>query len=162
MWPPDSEDTNEENGGENVSPKNNLDTRQPAGDPPAADMSAISRGELEESEKAVEKLRDLLSLAKKDQENAMPKIRKILSEHPDLAQRFMHLGRMGEDWNRKASSTFSAGETGAGYRCGGRGSSWWHLRLDHGPPTICSYDSPCHSIVFSSQPVCGLSFVGPH
>jgi hypothetical protein len=97
LWPPDSEDTNEENGGENVSPKNNLDTRQPAGDPPAADMSAISRGELEESEKAVEKLRDLLSLAKKDQENAMPKIRQILSEHPDLAQRFMYLGRMGED-----------------------------------------------------------------
>src|SRR5215216_8085274 len=27
----------------------------------------------------------------------MPKIRQILSEHPDLAQRFMHLGRMGED-----------------------------------------------------------------
>ena len=80
-----------------MSPKNNLDTRQPAGDPPAADMSAISRGELEESEKAVEKLRDLLSLAKKDQENAMPKIRQILSEHPDLAQRFMYLGRMGED-----------------------------------------------------------------
>ena len=80
-----------------MSPKNNLDKRQPAGDSPAADMSAISRGELEESEKAVEKLRDLLSLAKKDQENAMPKIRQILSEHPDLAQRFMHLGRMGED-----------------------------------------------------------------
>ena len=80
-----------------MSPKNNPDTRQPAGDPPAADMSAISRGELEESEKAVEKLRDLLSLAKKDQENAMPKIRQILSEHPDLAWRFVHLGHMGED-----------------------------------------------------------------
>ena len=80
-----------------MSPKDNPDTPKPAGDPPAADMSAISRGELEESEKAVEKLRDLLSLAKKDQENAMPKIRQILSEHPDLAQRFMHLGRMGED-----------------------------------------------------------------
>jgi hypothetical protein len=80
-----------------VSPKNNLDTRQPAGDSPAADMSAISRGELEESEKAVEKLRDLLRLAKKDQEDAMPKIRQILSEHPDLAWRFVHLGRMGED-----------------------------------------------------------------
>ena len=80
-----------------MSPKNNPDTRQPAGDPPAADMSAISRGELEESEKAVEKLRDLLRLAKKDQEDAMPKIRQILSEHPDLAQRVMHLGRMGED-----------------------------------------------------------------
>jgi hypothetical protein len=60
-------------------------------------MSAISRGELEESEKAVEKLRDLLRLAKKDQEDAMPKIRQILSEHPDLAWRFVHLGRMGED-----------------------------------------------------------------
>jgi hypothetical protein len=97
LWPPDSEDTNEENGEDNVSPKNNLDTRQPAGDSPAADMSAISRGELEESEKAVEKLRDLLRLAKKDQEDAMPKIRQILSEHPDLAWRFVHLGRMGED-----------------------------------------------------------------
>jgi hypothetical protein len=97
LWPPDSEDTNEENGEENVSPKNNLDARQPAGDPPAAVMSAISRGELEESEKAVEKLRDLLRLAEKDQEDAMPKIRQILSEHPDLAQRFLYLGRMGED-----------------------------------------------------------------
>src|SRR4051812_47125661 len=96
-WPPDSEDTNEENGGENVSPKNNPNTRQPAGDSPAAVLPAISRGELEESEKAVEKLRDLLSLAEKDQENAMPKIRQILGEHPDLAQRFLHLGRMGED-----------------------------------------------------------------
>jgi len=97
LWPPDSEDTNEENGGENVNPNDNLDTHQPAGDPPAADMSAISRGELEESEKAVEKLRDLLSLAKKDQENAMPKIRQILSEHPDLAWRFVHLAHMAED-----------------------------------------------------------------
>ena len=80
-----------------MSPKNNLDTRQPAGDPPAADMSAISRGELEESEKAVEKLRDLLRLAKKGQEDAMPKIRQILSEHPDLAWRFVHLAHMAED-----------------------------------------------------------------
>jgi hypothetical protein len=60
-------------------------------------MSAISRGELEESEKAVEKLRDLLRLAEKGQEDAMPKIRQILSEHPDLAWQFVHLGHMGED-----------------------------------------------------------------
>jgi hypothetical protein len=97
LWPPDSEDTNEENGGESVSPKNNPDTRQPAGDPPAADMSVISRGELEESEKTVKKLRDLLCLAKKGQEDAMPKIRQILSEHPDLAWRFVHLAHMAED-----------------------------------------------------------------
>jgi hypothetical protein len=97
LWPPDSEDTNEENGGENVSLKNNLDTRQPAGDSPAAVMSAISQGELEESEKAVEKLRDLLRLAKEGQEDAMPKIRQILSEHPDLAWRFVHLAHMAED-----------------------------------------------------------------
>ena len=80
-----------------MNPKNDLDIRQPAGDQPAAVVSAISRAELEESEKAVEKLRDLLSLAEKDQENALPKIRQILGEHPDLAQRFLYLGHMAEE-----------------------------------------------------------------
>ena len=80
-----------------MSPNNDLDIRQPEGAPPAAVMSAISRAELEESEKAVEKLRDLLSLAEKDQENALPKIRQILGEHPDLAQRFLYLGHMAEE-----------------------------------------------------------------
>jgi hypothetical protein len=60
-------------------------------------MSVISRGELEEPEKTVEKLRDLLRLAKKGQEDAMPKIRQILGEHPDLAWRFVHLAHMAED-----------------------------------------------------------------
>jgi hypothetical protein len=80
-----------------VSPKNNPDTRQPAGDSPVPDMSVISRGELEESEKTVENLRDLLRLAKKGQEDAMPKIRQILSEHPDLAWRFVHVAHIAED-----------------------------------------------------------------
>ena len=80
-----------------MNPKNDLDIRQPEGDPPAEVMSAISRAELEESEKAVEKLGDLLRLAEKDQENALPKIRQILGEHPDLAQRFLYLGHMSEE-----------------------------------------------------------------
>jgi len=80
-----------------VSPKNSLDKRQPAGDSPALDMSAISRGELNESEKTVEKLRDLLRLAAKGAKDAVPEIRQILDEHPDLAWRFVRVAHIVED-----------------------------------------------------------------
>jgi hypothetical protein len=82
-----------------VSPRNKLDKWQPAGDSPAPDnMSAISKGELEEeSEKTVEKLNDLLRLAEKGQEDAVPEIRQILNEHPSLALRFVDVAHIAED-----------------------------------------------------------------
>ena len=80
-----------------MNPNNDLDIRQPEGAPPAAVMSAISRGELEESEKPVQKLQDLLRLAKYSQEDAVPEIRQILSEYPDLAWRFVHVAHFAED-----------------------------------------------------------------
>jgi hypothetical protein len=97
FWPPDSEDTNEENGGDNVSPKNNLDKRRPAGDSPAPDMSMISKGETEESGKTVEKLQDLLRLAERGEEDAVPEIHQILDERPDLAWRFVDVAHIAED-----------------------------------------------------------------
>jgi len=60
-------------------------------------MSTISQGELEESGKAVEKLRDLLGKAHKGEEDAVPKIRQILSERPDLARQFADVARIAED-----------------------------------------------------------------
>jgi hypothetical protein len=95
--PPDSEDTSEENGEENVSPNNSLDKRRPAGDSPAPAMSTISKGKLEVSEKTIKKLRDLLRLAEKAEKNAVPEIRRILSEHPDLAWHFVDVAETVED-----------------------------------------------------------------
>jgi hypothetical protein len=82
-----------------VSPRNNLDKWQSAGDSPAPDnnMSTMSSGELEASEKTVEKLHDLLRLAEKGEEDAVPEIRQILDEHPDLAWRFVDVAHAAED-----------------------------------------------------------------
>ena len=57
----------------------------------------MSSGELEESEKTVEKLHDLLRLAEKGQEDAVPEIRQILNEHPDLTWRFVDVAHIAED-----------------------------------------------------------------
>jgi hypothetical protein len=81
-----------------VSPRNSLDKRQPAGDSAAPDnMSTISKGAMEEPGKAVEKLQDLLRLAEKGEEDAVPKIRQILNEHPDLAWQFVDVAHIAED-----------------------------------------------------------------
>ena len=82
-----------------MSPRNKLDKWQSAGDSPAPDnMSTMSSsGELEESEKTLEKLHDLLRLAEKGQEDAVPEIRQILNEHPDLAWRFVDVAQIAED-----------------------------------------------------------------
>jgi hypothetical protein len=61
-------------------------------------MSTMSSsGELEEAEKTVEKLHDLLRLAEKGKEDAVPEIRQILNEHPDLAWRFLDVAHIAED-----------------------------------------------------------------
>jgi hypothetical protein len=80
-----------------VSPKNNLDKRQPVGCSPAPDMSTISHTAMEESGRTVEKLQDLLRLAEQGQEDAVPEIRQILNEHPDLAWRFVDVAHIAED-----------------------------------------------------------------
>ena len=80
-----------------MSPKNNLDKRQPAGDSPAPDMSTISKGELEESGKTIEKLQDLLRKAEKGDEDVVPEVRQTLSEHPDLAWRFVDIAQVAEN-----------------------------------------------------------------
>ena len=82
-----------------MSPRNKLDKWQPAGDSPAPDnnMSTMSRGELEEPRKTVEKLQDLLRLAEQGQEDAVPEIRQILNEHPDLAWRYVDVAQSAED-----------------------------------------------------------------
>jgi hypothetical protein len=81
-----------------VSPKNNLDKWRPVGDSPAPDMSTIGKGELkEESGRTVEKLRGLLRLAEKGEEDAVPEIRQILSEQPDLAWQFVDVAHIAED-----------------------------------------------------------------
>ena len=77
--------------------KNNLDKWQPAGGATAPGLPTIGKEELEEPDKTVEKLRDLLSLAERGEENAVPEIRRILNERPDLAWDFVDLAKVAED-----------------------------------------------------------------
>jgi hypothetical protein len=56
-----------------------------------------SKEQIGASKRTVEKLRDLLRLAEKGDKDAVPEIRKILSEHPDLARRFVHVAHIAED-----------------------------------------------------------------
>jgi hypothetical protein len=60
-------------------------------------MSTISKGEPGEPENTVEKLHDLLRLAEKGQEDAVPEIRQILDEHPGLAWRYVDVAHIAED-----------------------------------------------------------------
>jgi hypothetical protein len=80
-----------------VSPKNNLDKRQPMGCSPAPNMSAISQAAMEESGRTLEKLRGLLGKAEKGDENAVPEIRQILDERPDLAWQFVDVAQVAEE-----------------------------------------------------------------
>jgi hypothetical protein len=80
-----------------VSPKNNLDKRRPAGDSPAPDVSAIGQAAMEEPGRTVEELRGLLGKAEKGDKDAVPEIRQILDEHPDLAWQFVDVAHIAED-----------------------------------------------------------------
>jgi hypothetical protein len=80
-----------------VSPKNNLDKWQPAAESSVRDLAHISKEEMERPGKTVEKLQDLLRKAEKGQEDAVPEIRQILSEQPDLALRFVDVAHIDED-----------------------------------------------------------------
>jgi hypothetical protein len=80
-----------------VSPKNNLDKRQPMGCSPAPNMSAISQAAMEESGRTLEKLRGLLGKAEKGDKDAVPEIRQILDERPDLAWQFVDVAQVAEE-----------------------------------------------------------------
>ena len=80
-----------------MSPKNSLDRWQPAEGSPAPDLSNTSKGEIEEPDKTVEKLQDLLRLAERGEENAVPEIRRILNEHSDLTWDFLDLAKVAEN-----------------------------------------------------------------
>lgn len=80
-----------------MSPKNNLDKRQPMGCSPAPNMSAISQAAMEESGRTLEKLRGLLGKAEKGDEDAVPEIRQILDERPDLAWQFVDVAQVAEE-----------------------------------------------------------------
>jgi hypothetical protein len=80
-----------------VSPKNNLDKRRPVGCAPAPDTPVVSRAAMEESGRTVEELRGLLGKAEKGDKDAVPEIRQILDEHPDLAWRFVDVAQVAED-----------------------------------------------------------------
>jgi hypothetical protein len=81
-----------------VSSNNSLDKERPMEGSPTPDLvTTTSKEEIEASRRTVEKLRDLLRLAAKGKEVAVPEIRLILDEHPDLAWRFVHVARIAED-----------------------------------------------------------------
>ena len=80
-----------------MSPRNKLDKWQSAEGSPAPELVRTSKEEIEASEKTVEKLQDLLRLAEKGQEDAVPEIRQILNEHPGLAWRYVDVAHIAED-----------------------------------------------------------------
>ncbi len=52
---------------------------------------------MEDPGRTVETLQDLLRLAEKGEESAVPKIRRILNEHPSLAWEYVDLTKVAED-----------------------------------------------------------------
>jgi hypothetical protein len=80
-----------------VSPKNSVDKWQPAEGSPAPHLANTRKKEGEVPGETIEKLQDLLRLAEKGEENAVPEIRQILNEHPNLAWDFVDLAKVAED-----------------------------------------------------------------
>ncbi len=60
------------------------------------DLSAMGEGELEERKETVARLRDLVGRADKGDAKAVPAIREILDESPDLAWRLRNIGKLAE------------------------------------------------------------------
>lgn len=80
-----------------MSPNNSVDKWQPAESSPGPHLANTSKNEIEVPGKTVEKLQNLLRLAEKGEEEAIPEIRQILSEQPDLAWHFVDVAQVAED-----------------------------------------------------------------
>ena len=68
--------------------------RQVGNSPP--DPKLMSKAEIEQRRETLTRLRDLLKQTEKGDEKAVPAIRKILDETPDLAWRSRNIGKMAE------------------------------------------------------------------
>jgi hypothetical protein len=69
---------------------------RPVGCPPDPDLSAMTKEELDTRRDTVGRLRDLFKKAEKGNKKAVPEIREILQESPDLAWRFMDFATLAE------------------------------------------------------------------
>ena len=69
---------------------------RPVGRPPAPDLSAMTKEEIEARRATVGRLNELIKKAEKGNKKAVPELREILRDNPDLAWRFMDLGRLAE------------------------------------------------------------------
>jgi len=77
--------------------RKSLKAARPLGHPGSPDLTATSKGEIEERRATVAKLRDLTEKAQDGDEEAALDIRKILDGSPDLAWRFIKgPGKMAE------------------------------------------------------------------
>ena len=69
---------------------------RPVGCPPAPDLSAMTIEELETRRETVGRLRELCKKAEKGTKKAVPEIREILQDKPELAWRLMEFARSAE------------------------------------------------------------------
>jgi hypothetical protein len=69
---------------------------RPVGCPPAPDLSAMTKEELDTRRDTVGRLKDLFKKGEKGNKKAVPEIREILQESPDLAWRFMDFATLAE------------------------------------------------------------------
>ena len=69
---------------------------RPVGCPPEPDRSAMTKEEIETRRETVGRLRELVKKAEKGNKKAVPEIRKILEESPELAWRYMTLAKLPE------------------------------------------------------------------
>jgi hypothetical protein len=69
---------------------------RPVGCPPGPDISAMTKEELKIRRDTVERLRELTKKAEQGDKGAVPEIREILEQSPDLAWRFTDVGRVAE------------------------------------------------------------------
>ena len=77
-----------------MAKKNARDYRQVGYSPP--DLAAMGKAELEERRETLVRLHDLIGEAEKGDDRAVPAIRKILNETPDLAWGLRNVGKMAE------------------------------------------------------------------
>jgi hypothetical protein len=66
------------------------------GRPPAPDLSAMTKEELQTRRETLARLGELLKKAEKDNKESLPEIRKILKENPELAWRVMDYAKLAE------------------------------------------------------------------